>query len=67
MAGQLAGNVWLVGAGMSIADIALVAHPRLAPEAGFFLAARPDARAWIARCEQALGLERLTADRGSES
>jgi glutathione S-transferase len=57
----LAGRSWLAGATMTIADIALLAYTRLAHEGGFDLSSRPNMRAWIARCEQALGLE--SADR----
>jgi glutathione S-transferase len=53
----LAGRSWLVGETMTIADIALVAYTRLAHEGGFDLASRSNVRAWIARCEAALGLE----------
>jgi glutathione S-transferase len=42
---------------MTIADIALLAYTRLAHEGGFDLSSRPNVRAWIARCEDALGLE----------
>jgi glutathione S-transferase len=53
----LAGRDWLVGPAMTVADIALVAYTRLAHEGGFDLALRAAVRAWIARCEQALGLQ----------
>jgi glutathione S-transferase len=53
----LAGRRWLVGEALSIADIALLAYTRLAHEGGFNLGARPGVRAWIARCEDELGLE----------
>jgi glutathione S-transferase len=46
----------LVGDGMTIADIALLAYTRLAHEGGFDLATRPRVQAWIARCETELGL-----------
>jgi glutathione S-transferase len=58
---QLAGRQWLVGDAMTIADIALLPYTRMAHEGGFDLASRPDVRAWIGRCEDALGLQR--ADR----
>jgi glutathione S-transferase len=54
----LAGRSWLVGETMTIADISLLAYTRLAHEGGFDLSSRPDVRAWIGRCEDALGLER---------
>ena len=53
----LTGRDWLVGTTMTIADVALVAYTRLAHEGGFDLAPRAAVRAWIARSEQALGLE----------
>jgi glutathione S-transferase len=53
----LAGRSWLVGETLTIADIALVAYTRLAHEGGFDLSSRPNVRAWIGRCEAALGLE----------
>ena len=40
-----------------IADIALLAYTRLAHEGGFDLSAAANVRAWIARCEDVLGLE----------
>jgi glutathione S-transferase len=52
----LAGRSWLVGEAMTIADIALLAYTRLAHEGGFDLSSRPNVRAWIGRCEAALGL-----------
>jgi glutathione S-transferase len=57
MEGRLAGGPpWLVGDTLTIADIALLAYTRLAPEGGFDLSGRPSVRAWIGRCERALGL-----------
>ena len=53
----LAGRRWLVDEAMTIADIALLPYTRLAHEGGFDLTSRPNVRAWIARCEQALRLE----------
>ena len=53
----LAGRSWLVGETMTIADIALLAYTRLAHEGGFDLSSRPNVRAWIGRCEDALGLQ----------
>jgi glutathione S-transferase len=53
----LAGRDWLVGETITIADIALLPYTRLAHEGGFSLASRPNVRAWIARCEQILGLQ----------
>lgn len=57
----LTGRAWLVGEGLTIADIALLAYSRVAHEGGFDLAPRPNLRAWIGRCETALGLEAATA------
>lgn len=50
----LAGSPFLLGAALSLADVALVAYTRVAHEGGFDLAAFPAVRAWIARVEQAL-------------
>jgi glutathione S-transferase len=47
---------FLVGATLTIADIALLAYSRVAVEGGFDLGSRPHVRAWIARCEQAMNL-----------
>jgi glutathione S-transferase len=51
-----AGAGFLVGETLSLADIALVAYTRLAPEGGLDLGPYPAVRAWIARVEQALGI-----------
>jgi len=50
-------GAWLVGEAMTIADIALLPYTRMAHEGGFDLSSRPEVRAWIGRCEEALGLE----------
>lgn len=50
-------RAYLVGAGLTIADIGLLAYTRLAGQGGFDLAARPAVTAWIGRCENALGLD----------
>lgn len=52
----LAGRDFLVGGGLTVADIALLAYTRLAGEGGFDLSTRANVVAWIRRCEQALGL-----------
>ncbi|MHB2165463.1 glutathione S-transferase family protein [Alsobacter sp. R-9] len=52
----LAGRDFLVGNRLTVADIALLAYTRLAPEGGFDLTPRISVRSWIGRCEQALGL-----------
>lgn len=54
---QLDGRKWLVGDALTIADISLLAYTRLAREGGFDLGVRPNVRAWIGRCEEALGLD----------
>jgi glutathione S-transferase len=56
MEAALTGRDWLVGEAMSLADIALVAYTRMAPDGGFDLGAHPFLRAWIARVEAALDL-----------
>lgn len=53
---SLAGREWFSGSRLSVADIALIAYTRLAPEGGFDLTARPGVRAWIERTERALGI-----------
>jgi len=55
----LKGRDWFVGEGLTVADIALLAYTRLAHEGGFDLAPRCNVRAWIERCEAALGLEAI--------
>lgn len=52
----LRGRRHFVGDELTIADIALLAYTRLAHEGGFDLAGRPMVVAWIARCENLLGL-----------
>jgi glutathione S-transferase len=53
----LGGHTWIGGTdGMSLADIALVAYTRVAPEGGFDLSPFTDLRSWIARVERTLGL-----------
>ncbi len=56
---DLLSRPYLVGGGLTIADIALLAYTRLAPEGGYDLARRPHVQAWIARCELQLGLTPL--------
>ena len=53
----LEGRAWLVGAAMTLADIALVAYTRMAADGGFDLEGRPHVRRWIAAVETTLGLE----------
>ena len=47
---------WLVGTAPSLADLALVAYTRVAPEGGFDLTPLPAVRAWIQRVEAAFGI-----------
>jgi glutathione S-transferase len=54
---QSLGGDFLVGNRASLADVALVAYTRLAPEGGFDLSGRPRVGAWIGRVERALGIE----------
>jgi glutathione S-transferase len=56
MEARLADRPWIVGAGPSLADLALVAYTRVAPEGGFALNGYPAIRTWIGRVETALGL-----------
>jgi len=56
MESQLVDREWLATGAFTIADIALVAYSRLAHEGGFDLTGRPGVTAWIARCENALGI-----------
>lgn len=52
----LSASPFLVGDALSLADVALVAYTRLAPEAGIDLGAYPRVQAWVARVEEALSL-----------
>lgn len=56
---HLAGQNFLVGDALTIADIALLAYTRGAHEGGFDLVRRSRTRAWIARCEAALAIEEI--------
>jgi len=56
MDGHLRDHRWLVGAGLTVADICLVAYTRLAPEGGFDLSSRPALRRWIGVVEGELGI-----------
>lgn len=56
MEAALAEADWLAGDRPSIADLALVAYTRVAPEGGFDLAPYPAVGAWIARVEEAFGI-----------
>jgi glutathione S-transferase len=46
---HLEGREWLVGSGMSLADIALYAYTHVAEEGGFDLEPNPHVRAWLDR------------------
>ena len=48
---QLSYTDYLVGDGLTLADIALLAYTRLAPEGGFDLAPYAGVRAWVERIE----------------
>jgi glutathione S-transferase len=52
----LSGAEFLVGEGCSLADVALVAYTRMAPEGGLDLAPYPAVRTWIARVEAVLNI-----------
>ncbi|HWQ86177.1 glutathione S-transferase family protein [Brevundimonas sp.] len=56
MEGALTDADWLVGDGPTLADLALVAYTRVAPEGDFDLAAYPAVVAWIGRVEDAFGI-----------
>lgn len=56
MEAALSGADWLVGAGPTLADLALVAYTRVAHEGDFDLAGYPAVRAWVARAEGAFGI-----------
>lgn len=49
MESHLEGREWLVGSGMSLADIALYAYTHVAEEGGFDLEPYPHVRAWLDR------------------
>ena len=53
---QLQTGDWLVGESITVADIALLAYTRVAPEGGFDLSSRQQLSTWIQRCEKTLGL-----------
>lgn len=48
---------WFANGALSIADVALVAYTRAAPDGGFDLTPYPHIRAWIARSERALDIK----------
>ena len=53
---QLAAMGFLTGEAFTLADVALLAYTRTAPEGGFDLAAYPAIRRWIGDCEHMLQL-----------
>jgi glutathione S-transferase len=53
---QLALTPFLAGDSFSLADVALLAYTRVAPEGGFHLEGYKSLRRWIAASEKALGL-----------
>lgn len=54
---SLRGREFLVGDGVSLADIALVAYTRMAGDGGFRLADYPAVQTWIAAVEAAVPIE----------
>lgn len=56
MEAALAEGDWLAGDGPTLADLALVAYTRAAPEGGFDLEPYPCVRAWIGRVEAVFGI-----------
>jgi glutathione S-transferase len=58
---QLRETPYLVGAVLTLADVALLAYTRKAELGGFDLARYPSVQAWIARMEGALGLQPFSA------
>lgn len=54
---QLTYTDWLVGDGMTLADVALVAYTRWAPQGGFDMEEFPSVERWVFRTEGALGLD----------
>jgi glutathione S-transferase len=57
----LAGRRWLVGAGVSLADIALFAYTHVADEAGYRLADFPATSAWVAEIKRLPWYSPITA------
>lgn len=56
MEAALAQADWLVGAGPTLADLALVAYTRVAHEGDFDLKSYPSVQGWVARVEDAFGI-----------
>ena len=59
MNNHLAERRYFVGDRLSLADVALVAYTRFAPQAGLDLTPTPHISAWIGRIERDLRLERI--------
>lgn len=57
MEGHLATEQFFVANDLSVADVALLAYTRVAHEAGLSLDKRVRTKAWVSRCEDALGIE----------
>ena len=53
---HLTDRAYFVGAGPTLADVALVAYTRVAGEGGFDLTGLPAVTAWIGHCETVLGI-----------
>jgi glutathione S-transferase len=53
---QLRKTPFIAGERLTVADIALVAYTRVAPEGGFDLDEFPSVQGWIGRVERALGI-----------
>ena len=53
---QLTYTDWIVGDAMTLADIALVAYTRVAPEGGFDLSEFPAVERWVSHTEVALDI-----------
>ncbi|MFT5175144.1 MAG: glutathione S-transferase, partial [Gammaproteobacteria bacterium] len=58
MDSELSTRDWLVGRTATIADIALLAYTRLAPQGGFDLSTRTHLTKWVARSEQRFAIGR---------
>ena len=56
---------YLVGDKLTLADIALVAYTRVAPEGGFDLSPYPALVKWIARVERDLGIAPATSEKAA--
>ena len=60
MEAHLRDHSWLVGDGLSAADLCLLPYTALAPEGGFNLTDYPKVQGWIARTNAGLGLDVLS-------